>query len=156
MRGLQGKVRPGRRRGAGQHRRGDRHRLAEEGTAVVAADLHESAARAIVDEIQALGGKAIARSFDITDEASYKELVDATVREFGRPSHTGTRQRRALGTTRGVADLVATGTPGGVSASSPGRLPQTGQRVRVEIEGIGAIENPVDAEPVPTLQDNQQ
>ena len=59
-------------------------RLAEEGTAVVVADLNESAARAVADEIQALGGKAIARSFDITDEASYKDLVDVTVKEFGR------------------------------------------------------------------------
>jgi NAD(P)-dependent dehydrogenase (short-subunit alcohol dehydrogenase family) len=31
-----------------------------------------------------LGGKAIARSFDITDEASDKELVEVTVKEFGR------------------------------------------------------------------------
>ena len=38
-------------------------RIAEEGTSVVAADLNESAAPAVVDEIQALGGKAIARSF---------------------------------------------------------------------------------------------
>ena len=59
-------------------------RLAEEGASVVAADLNESAARAVVDEIHALGDKAIARSFDITDEASYKELVDDTVKEFGR------------------------------------------------------------------------
>jgi NAD(P)-dependent dehydrogenase (short-subunit alcohol dehydrogenase family) len=59
-------------------------RLAEEGTTVVSADLNESAARAVADEIQALGGKAIARSFDITDEASYKQLVEDTVNEFGR------------------------------------------------------------------------
>jgi 2-keto-4-pentenoate hydratase/2-oxohepta-3-ene-1,7-dioic acid hydratase in catechol pathway len=50
-------------------------------------------------------------------------------------------------------DLVATGTPGGVGLFS-GRLLQPGQRVRVEIEGIGAIENPVVAEPAPTQQDN--
>ncbi|MDT5100570.1 MAG: hypothetical protein QOC76_4307 [Mycobacterium sp.] len=50
-------------------------------------------------------------------------------------------------------DLVATGTPGGVGLFS-GRLLQPGQRVRVEIEGIGAIENPVVAEPAPTPQDN--
>ncbi len=48
------------------------------------ADLNEAAARAVVDEIQASGGKAIARSFDITDEASYKQLVEDTVDEFGR------------------------------------------------------------------------
>ena len=59
-------------------------RLAEEGPAVVAADLNEAAARSVVDNIRALGGRAMARSFDITDEASYKELVDFTVKEFGR------------------------------------------------------------------------
>ena len=45
-------------------------------------------------------------------------------------------------------DLVATGTPGGVGLFS-GRLLRPGQRVRVEIEGIGAIENPVEAETPP-------
>jgi NAD(P)-dependent dehydrogenase (short-subunit alcohol dehydrogenase family) len=44
-------------------------RLAEEGTAVVARDLNEAAALRL----------------DITDEASYKELVDFTVKEFGGP-----------------------------------------------------------------------
>jgi 2-keto-4-pentenoate hydratase/2-oxohepta-3-ene-1,7-dioic acid hydratase in catechol pathway len=46
-------------------------------------------------------------------------------------------------------DLVATGTPGGVGAFS-GKLLVAGQRVRVEIEGIGTIDNPVVAEPTPT------
>jgi 2-keto-4-pentenoate hydratase/2-oxohepta-3-ene-1,7-dioic acid hydratase in catechol pathway len=45
-------------------------------------------------------------------------------------------------------DLVATGTPGGVGLFS-GRLLRPGQRVRVEIEGIGTIDNPVIAEPCP-------
>lgn len=45
-------------------------------------------------------------------------------------------------------DLVATGTPGGVGVFS-GRLLRPGQRVRVEIDGIGAIANPVMAEPSP-------
>jgi len=38
-------------------------------------------------------------------------------------------------------DLVATGTPAGIGPLAPGDL------VRVEIEGIGALENPVQAEP---------
>src|SRR4030081_3364234 len=59
-------------------------RLAEEGAAVVAADLNEAAAAAVVDEIKSSGRSALARSFDITDEASYKQLVDDTVNEFGR------------------------------------------------------------------------
>jgi 2-keto-4-pentenoate hydratase/2-oxohepta-3-ene-1,7-dioic acid hydratase in catechol pathway len=45
-------------------------------------------------------------------------------------------------------DLVATGTPGGVGLFS-GRLLQPGQRVRIEIDGIGAIENLVEAETHP-------
>jgi 2-keto-4-pentenoate hydratase/2-oxohepta-3-ene-1,7-dioic acid hydratase in catechol pathway len=45
-------------------------------------------------------------------------------------------------------DLVATGTPGGVGLFS-GKLLRAGQRVRVEIEGIGTIDNPVVAEPSP-------
>src|SRR6266540_4198784 len=58
-------------------------RLAEEGTVVVAADLNEAAARSIADEIRVLGGRAAARPFDIADEASYNEVVDFTVEEFG-------------------------------------------------------------------------
>jgi 2-keto-4-pentenoate hydratase/2-oxohepta-3-ene-1,7-dioic acid hydratase in catechol pathway len=45
-------------------------------------------------------------------------------------------------------DVVATGTPGGVGiAMKPPRLLQAGDVVRVEIEGLGALENPVVAEP---------
>jgi 2-keto-4-pentenoate hydratase/2-oxohepta-3-ene-1,7-dioic acid hydratase in catechol pathway len=45
-------------------------------------------------------------------------------------------------------DLVATGTPGGVGiAMKPPRLLSIGDLVRVEIEGLGALENRVVAEP---------
>ncbi len=45
-------------------------------------------------------------------------------------------------------DLIFTGTPAGVGAAdSPPRLLRAGDRVRVEIKGIGAIENPVIPEP---------
>ena len=44
-------------------------------------------------------------------------------------------------------DIVATGTPAGVGTSrQPRRWIRPGERVRVEIEGIGAIENPAVAE----------
>ena len=46
-------------------------------------------------------------------------------------------------------DLVATGTPGGVGLFS-GRMLTPGQHVRVEIEAIGAIDNPIHAETPPT------
>ena len=58
-------------------------RLAEEGMKVVAADLNEAAAQTVVDEIKSAGGYAVAKGFDITDEASYKELIDFTAKEFG-------------------------------------------------------------------------
>ena len=58
-------------------------RLAQEGMKVTAADLNEAAARAVVDQIKSAGGHAMARAFDITDEASFAQLVDSTVKEFG-------------------------------------------------------------------------
>ncbi len=60
-------------------------RLAEEGMAVVVADLDKSAAQSVVDVIRGFGGSAASRPFDITDEASYAELVDFTINEFGGP-----------------------------------------------------------------------
>jgi 2-keto-4-pentenoate hydratase/2-oxohepta-3-ene-1,7-dioic acid hydratase in catechol pathway len=50
-------------------------------------------------------------------------------------------------------DLVATGTPGGVGLFS-GKLLQPGQRVRIEIDGIGTIDNPVVAEADPALDNH--
>ena len=48
-------------------------------------------------------------------------------------------------------DVVATGTPGGVGiAMKPPRLLKVGDVVRVEIEGLGALENRVVAEPEST------
>ncbi len=45
-------------------------------------------------------------------------------------------------------DIVATGTPGGVGiAMKPPQLLRVGDVVRVEIEGLGALENPIVAEP---------
>ncbi|MEU4716865.1 SDR family NAD(P)-dependent oxidoreductase [Micromonospora purpureochromogenes] len=58
-------------------------RLAEEGMLVVAADLHQAAAQTVVDEITAAGGTAVARSFDITDGQSYRELINFTADRFG-------------------------------------------------------------------------
>ena len=48
-------------------------------------------------------------------------------------------------------DVVATGTPGGVGiAMKPPRLLQAGDVVRVEIEGLGALDNEVVPEPAAT------
>ncbi|MCX5738216.1 MAG: fumarylacetoacetate hydrolase family protein [Proteobacteria bacterium] len=49
-------------------------------------------------------------------------------------------------------DVVATGTPGGVGiAMKPPKLLVVGDRMRVEIEGLGALDNTVVAEPATTL-----
>ena len=46
-------------------------------------------------------------------------------------------------------DVVATGTPGGVGiAMKPPRLLQVGDVMRVEIDGLGALENTIVPEPV--------
>jgi 2-keto-4-pentenoate hydratase/2-oxohepta-3-ene-1,7-dioic acid hydratase in catechol pathway len=45
-------------------------------------------------------------------------------------------------------DLIATGTPGGIG-SLQGRFLTAGDRIRVSVDGIGAIENRVVAEPLP-------
>ena len=84
MRGLEGKVAIIAGAAPGNIGAATAVRLAEEDAAVVAADLNESAAQAVVDEIRELDGRAVARSFDISDEASYRGLIDFTVKEFGR------------------------------------------------------------------------
>jgi 2-keto-4-pentenoate hydratase/2-oxohepta-3-ene-1,7-dioic acid hydratase in catechol pathway len=47
-------------------------------------------------------------------------------------------------------DVIATGTPGGVGiAMKPPKLLRVGDVVRIEIDGLGALENPVVPEPEP-------
>ncbi|MDP9133019.1 MAG: SDR family NAD(P)-dependent oxidoreductase, partial [Nitrospirota bacterium] len=58
-------------------------RLAQEGMKVIAADLNEAAALAVVDDIKAAGGQAAARGFDISVEASYEALINFTAKHFG-------------------------------------------------------------------------
>ena len=58
-------------------------RLAQEGMKVVVADLKLAAAQAVVDDIKSAGGYAVAKGFDITDESSYKSLIESTARELG-------------------------------------------------------------------------
>jgi len=51
---------------------------------------------------------------------------------------------RVSGITLYPGDIIATGTPVGVGIGfKPPKYLQRGDRVRVEIDGIGAIENPV-------------
>src|SRR5258708_1172399 len=83
MRGLKGKVAivagaaPGNIGGA------TAVRLAQEGAKVIAADLDEAAAQTVVDEIKSPPAYAVAKGFDITNEASYQELIGFAVQEFG-------------------------------------------------------------------------
>src|SRR5690606_36446581 len=59
-------------------------RIASEGGAVMIADLHDEAGAAVVAEIEEAGGKAAFVHLDVTDEAGWKEAVDATVSTFGK------------------------------------------------------------------------
>ena len=59
-------------------------RLAEEGAAVVVADLQLDPAREVAAGILKAGGRAIAVAADVTDESAVGALVDRTVGEFGR------------------------------------------------------------------------
>jgi 2-keto-4-pentenoate hydratase/2-oxohepta-3-ene-1,7-dioic acid hydratase in catechol pathway len=46
-----------------------------------------------------------------------------------------------------VGDVLSTGTPSGIAWHRPGMYLKAGDTVRVEIDKIGALENPVIAEP---------
>ena len=59
-------------------------RLAEEGASVVVAARREAELQAVVDEIVAAGGSAMARATDITDEDAVRGLIADTVERFGR------------------------------------------------------------------------
>jgi NAD(P)-dependent dehydrogenase (short-subunit alcohol dehydrogenase family) len=63
--------------------RGCSLRLAEEGAAVVIADLDSEGAVETASEIEAAGGRAFAHTTDVADEASVSGLVAATVERFG-------------------------------------------------------------------------
>ncbi len=58
-------------------------RLAEEGARVVVADILEKEAQAVVDEIKAAGGQAIAVKTDVTSEEETVRMAEETVKKFG-------------------------------------------------------------------------
>jgi NAD(P)-dependent dehydrogenase (short-subunit alcohol dehydrogenase family) len=58
--------------------------FAEEGAAVVLADVNEDAAHAGAESLIAAGHKAIAVSCDVAGEAQVKSMVEQTVSSFGR------------------------------------------------------------------------
>jgi len=58
-------------------------RLAEEGAAVMIADIDDVAGAAAASDIRAAGGKAIFRHHDAGDETEWRQALDAAVAEFG-------------------------------------------------------------------------
>jgi NAD(P)-dependent dehydrogenase (short-subunit alcohol dehydrogenase family) len=55
-----------------------------EGAKVVVADVLEDEGRQVVDSIRAAGGDATFLRLDVTDEANWKSVVEATVAHFGK------------------------------------------------------------------------
>ncbi len=58
-------------------------RLAQEGAAVVIADLTQEAGQKVVDEITAQGGKATAVATDVRNQEQVQAMVDTAVNTFG-------------------------------------------------------------------------
>jgi NAD(P)-dependent dehydrogenase (short-subunit alcohol dehydrogenase family) len=58
-------------------------RLAAEGASVAIGDINIAGATTAAQRITDSGGRAIAVEFDLADEGSARELVDATIAEFG-------------------------------------------------------------------------
>jgi len=58
-------------------------RYAQEGAAVVVADLKQDVARRVADEIAAAGGQAAAVAVDVRDRARVQTMVDSATEAFG-------------------------------------------------------------------------
>jgi 3-oxoacyl-[acyl-carrier protein] reductase len=58
--------------------------MAKEGAKVVVADIAEKEAQAVVAEIKAAGGEAIALNTDVTSEAATRKMAEETVKAYGR------------------------------------------------------------------------
>jgi 3-oxoacyl-[acyl-carrier protein] reductase len=61
-------------------------RLASDGLAVAVADLDESACQAVVDEIEAAGGRGLAVRVDVSDEKAVQDAVERIVAQLGEPT----------------------------------------------------------------------
>jgi len=72
---------------------------------------------------------------ELRQDASTRDLI------FGIPALI---EAISAGITLKPGDLIATGTPGGVGIGfNPPKYLRTGDKVRIEIDGIGVLENPV-------------
>ncbi|MEW9701816.1 SDR family NAD(P)-dependent oxidoreductase [Paenibacillus sp. SI8] len=56
--------------------------FAKEGAKVVATDINEAAVQAVVSEIQAAGGEAIAFAHNVASEADWKRVVEGTIAKY--------------------------------------------------------------------------
>ena len=63
--------------------RGIALKLAEQGANVAIADISDSGATAVVDEVKTLGGKSFAVFMDVTDNVSVATAVENVISEFG-------------------------------------------------------------------------
>jgi 3-oxoacyl-[acyl-carrier protein] reductase len=61
-------------------------RLASDGLAVAVADLDQSACQAVVDEIEAAGGRGLAVRVDVSDEKAVQDGVEQIVAHLGEPT----------------------------------------------------------------------
>ena len=59
-------------------------RFAQEGAAVVVADLNSQAGEATIAEIAAAGGRAVFQHTDVSDDGAIKAMIDRAVKDFGR------------------------------------------------------------------------
>jgi 3-oxoacyl-[acyl-carrier protein] reductase len=82
-------------------------RLAQEGAKVVVADIAEKEAQAVVGEIKAAGGEAIAIKTDVTSEAATKNMAEAAVKAFGRIDALVNNAGFYYGLTRGSFDQIS-------------------------------------------------
>jgi NAD(P)-dependent dehydrogenase (short-subunit alcohol dehydrogenase family) len=82
---------------------------AQDGAQVMVADVDETGGAAVVAALRALGGEAQFVRCDVTDEASTKTAVDATVQAFGKldilVNSAGFRNDEAPGDWHSVIDL---------------------------------------------------
>lgn len=90
-----------------------------------------------LDEIGDLGDLAVRTRVDgeLLQDGSTKEMIFGVAETVAWLSRTMTLE---------PGDIVATGTPAGVGAFQ-GRFLRDGQTVEVEIEGLGAVSNPIRA-----------
>lgn len=79
---MQGKVAIVTAAGSGTGRAGARI-LAREGASVCVVDQNKAGVDAVADEIRKAGGRALALSGDLRDDGMAREIVAATVKEFG-------------------------------------------------------------------------